>query len=139
MGRPTKFNNDKFVEALALYQEGATDAQVAEKLQVTEQTINNWKIKFPAFFESIKVAKDFNDQEVVASLFKRAKGFVRKVQKVDKDGCIHDVEEELPPDPTSMIFWLKNRQPKEWRDKQEIDQNINIVPVINIGVTKKDE
>jgi hypothetical protein len=24
-----------------------------------------------------------------------------------------------PPDPTSMIFWLKNRQPQDWRDKQE--------------------
>jgi len=37
---------------------------------------------------------------------------------------------QYPPDPTSAIFWLKNRQPKIWRDKQEEettpDQNITI-------------
>jgi hypothetical protein len=26
-----------------------------------------------------------------------------------------------PPDPTSMIFWLKNRQPQKWRDKHDLD------------------
>jgi hypothetical protein len=25
--------------------------------------------------------------------------------------------EQLPPDPSSAIFWLKNRRPEEWRDK----------------------
>ena len=25
-----------------------------------------------------------------------------------------------PPDPTSMIFYLKNRRPDRWRDKQEL-------------------
>jgi hypothetical protein len=28
--------------------------------------------------------------------------------------------EYVPPDSTAMIFWLKNRKPTEWRDKQEI-------------------
>ena len=26
---------------------------------------------------------------------------------------------------TAQIFWLKNRKPKEWRDKQEHDLNHN--------------
>ena len=25
------------------------------------------------------------------------------------------------PDTTAIIFWLKNRQPEYWRDKQEVD------------------
>ena len=31
------------------------------------------------------------------------------------------VTKELAPDPTSMIFWLKNRRPDRWRDKQDIN------------------
>ncbi len=34
------------------------------------------------------------------------------------------VEKQLPPDPTSMIFWLKNRRPEEWRDKTDVDLNV---------------
>jgi hypothetical protein len=26
-----------------------------------------------------------------------------------------------PPDTTAAIFWLKNRKPGEWRDKQELE------------------
>lgn len=30
-----------------------------------------------------------------------------------------DYVEHYPPDATSMIFWLKNRQPDKWRDKRD--------------------
>jgi hypothetical protein len=29
----------------------------------------------------------------------------------------HVHEKHYPPDPTAMIFWLKNRQPERWRDQ----------------------
>jgi hypothetical protein len=32
-----------------------------------------------------------------------------------------DVIKHYAPDPTAAIFWLKNRQPDKWRDKQELD------------------
>jgi hypothetical protein len=32
--------------------------------------------------------------------------------------------EHYPPDATSMIFWLKNRKPEQWRDKQDVDVTI---------------
>ncbi|HLS07388.1 MAG TPA: hypothetical protein VK079_05485, partial [Bacillota bacterium] len=31
------------------------------------------------------------------------------------------VTKEVQPDTTAQIFWLKNRKPAEWRDKQEIE------------------
>jgi len=34
-----------------------------------------------------------------------------------------EITKEIPPDATSMIFWLKNRRSKEWRDKQEIEHS----------------
>lgn len=32
-----------------------------------------------------------------------------------------EVEKEVIPDTTAQIFWLKNRRPDRWRDKQDID------------------
>ncbi|ANK59826.1 hypothetical protein [Loigolactobacillus backii] len=34
---------------------------------------------------------------------------------------IIEIKHELPPDTTAQIFWLKNRKPKEWRDKRETE------------------
>ena len=30
-------------------------------------------------------------------------------------------EREVPPDTTAIIFWLKNRKPEAWRDKQDVN------------------
>jgi len=38
------------------------------------------------------------------------------------------------PNTTALIFWLKNRKPKEWRDKQDID--LNVKGKLNINVTE---
>lgn len=34
---------------------------------------------------------------------------------------ISEVDKEVTPDTTAAIFWLKNRKPKEWRDKRETE------------------
>ncbi len=35
---------------------------------------------------------------------------------------------QVSPDTTAQIFWLKNRKPKEWRDKKEteVTGNLNV-------------
>lgn len=131
MGRPSKFkeifeaHKDKIQ---ILTENGLTDKQVSELFGITEQTYNNWKKAHPDFFESIKDWKLTADGEIEVSLRDRAKGYScpeTKAQWVqDKDGGRWEYAEltrRYPPDPTSMIFWLKNRQPDKWRDKQEID------------------
>lgn len=136
-GRPTDYKPEYDELAFNYCKLGAQDKELAEFFKVTETTINNWKNEHPKFFESIKKGKDIYDtEEVEVSLKKRAKGYTRTVQKVTKDGDIIEIDEELPPDPTSMIFFLKNRKPDRWRDKQEhehtgdINVNINLDPKI---------
>ena len=34
-----------------------------------------------------------------------------------------EITKEIPPDTTAQIFWLKNRRPDKWRDKQELEQD----------------
>lgn len=115
-----------------LFKEGKTDKQVAKILDVTEQTINNWKNARPKFFESLKDWKAEADEKVVRSLYERACGYTCKETKIaSHEGMIMDMKEidkHYPPDPTSMIFWLKNRQPDEWREKQDIEFDLSSIP-----------
>jgi hypothetical protein len=39
--------------------------------------------------------------------------------------------ERYPPDTAAAIFWLKNRQPKHWRDKVE---TVGDKPQVNIQI-----
>jgi len=127
-GRPSKYKPefDKMAYGFGLL--GATDAQMADSFGVTEQTLNNWKHDFPSFFESLKSSKLVADAKVAESLYKRAQGFEYDEVTDDEKNGQKTIRKMVPPDPTSMIFWLKNRQPAAWRDKQEVavdSHNVN--------------
>jgi len=48
---------------------------------------------------------------------------------------IKSVTKTVPPDTTALIFWLKNRRPDNWRDKQEV----RVDGVLQTEKTKLDE
>lgn len=132
-GQPTKFKQEFVEQGQHLAKQGFTSQQLADFFKVNIATLYDWFKVYPGFHETIQNAKDEHDTaEVEASLLKRAKGYTRKVQRITKDGDIIDIEEELPPDPTSGIFWLKNRQQKRWKDKQELEHSgsVTLAPVI---------
>lgn len=102
---------------------GATDATLGDFFSVSEQTINAWKHAHPSFLESLKKGKAVADANVASSLYHRATGYSHPETKIaTHEGKISDtldVDKHYAPDPTAAIFWLKNRQPKMWRDKTE--------------------
>jgi DNA-binding XRE family transcriptional regulator len=130
-GRPTKFYDiDKEYWAF-MCEKGLTNREMAIRLGIHESTIYNWKKEHAEFFDTLKHWRDYADSQVEASLYQRAKGYKVKEVKLfqDKRGNIieHETIKAYPPDPTSMIFWLKNRQPANWKDKNEVEQtNHNI-------------
>ena len=123
VGRPTKYENINLKQVEQFCKLGATDADLAEFLEVAESTINLWKLKHPEFSESVTQGKYYSDEDVVASLYGRAIGEVREIkeQRINKDGDVVTLTKEVLviPDVKAQEFWLKNRRPKEWRDKQE--------------------
>ncbi len=141
-GRPTKYKKDFDLQVLKLSILGATDKDIADFFDVVESTINEWKLKYPTFSESIKKGKIEADINVASSLYQKAIGYKAKTQKAFKvrehingKGSkekieLVTVEEAYPPDTTAIIFWLKNRQPEKWRDKQEIDHTSKGQPII---------
>ena len=125
-GRPSKYKEEYAEQARKLCLLGATDAKLADFFEVDEATINRWKHDFPEFCKSLKAGKMQADAEIAESLFNRARGYVAPDLDIKMyEGQIIETPymKHYPPDATSMIFWLKNRQPKIWRDKQETEHS----------------
>lgn len=124
MARPTKYQEAYAEQARKLCLLGYTDAELADFFEVSEATINNWKLEHPEFLESIKKGKAVADGDVASTLFNRAIGYTAKEKREEKtaDGFKEvDAEKHVPGDVTAMIFWLKNRQKDKWREKQDVN------------------
>ncbi|THF91722.1 terminase, partial [Escherichia coli] len=76
MARPTKYQEAYAEQARKLCLLGYTDAELADFFEVSESTINKWKLDYPKFSESIKKGKAVADAEVSDRLYQRAMGFV---------------------------------------------------------------
>ena len=124
VGRPSSYDPKYDRQAYKLCLLGATDKQIADFFGVAEQTINNWKNDYPSFLESLKKGKDKADAEIAHSLYHRAKGYQHAEDKVFCSAAgqvtIVPTIKHYAPDTTACIFWLKNRQKEDWRDRQEI-------------------
>jgi hypothetical protein len=122
-GRPTKYRRRFAAEARKLAFLGATDMDLADFFDVNEVTINAWKNNFPEFLKAIQGAKAAADAQVVKSLYKRALGYTHEEDWVGQyrgEIITAKTEKHYPPDTTACQFWLKNRQPKAWRDRTEV-------------------
>lgn len=120
-GRPSSYKVEYADQAKKLCLLGFTDKQLAEFFQVSEATINNWKLEYPAFLESIRAGKVVADAEVASSLFRRATGEHVLVQKAFKasDGQYQMMElrQYIEPDTNAARLWLLNRRPENWRER----------------------
>ena len=128
MGRPSSYKPEYAKQAAKLCKLGATDREMADFFGVVESTLNLWKLDFPEFSESLKLAKGEADARVEKSLYRRALGYSHDAVKIfhDQNGTTEvPYTEHYPPDTTACIFWLKNRKPGEWRDKIDVDDGIN--------------
>jgi hypothetical protein len=92
--------NPKYCEKIQpLAPLGCTDEQIAMLFDVTPETIHDWMGAHPEFSRAINRAKLRADMKVSHALYQQA----------------------ISGNVQAQIFWLKNRQPQIWRDKQEID------------------
>ncbi|EPC6088492.1 terminase [Citrobacter freundii] len=124
MARPTKYQEAYAEQARKLCLLGYTDAELADFFEVSESTINKWKIDYPGFSESIKKGKVIADGDVTDRLYQRAIGFVAPdvdIRVIDNKIVETPLEKHYPPDTAAAIFWLKNRQKDKWREKQDVN------------------
>jgi hypothetical protein len=112
-----------------------TNAQIAKFVGLDVSTLTDWSNKYPEFKEMIENSRYRRDGEVVASFYKKACGYYTTKKKVLSNGEVISYEDYVPPDTLAGIFYLKNRLPEDWKDRQETyhSGNINVTPVISIG------
>lgn len=106
--------------------DGLTDEQIAHNIGVARTTLYDWKNKYSDISDALKKGKEVVDREVENALLKRALGYEYEETKVEDDGYekkITKTIKEVVPDVTAQIFWLKNRKPTVWRDKQDIEHS----------------
>jgi DNA-binding XRE family transcriptional regulator len=121
-GRPSKKDLINLEQLMILAAFGLTDVQLAQVFGISEKTLNSYK-KDERFLQSLKKGKEISDNRVVRSLFERATGYEHPevdIRVVDHAIVQTELIKHYPPDPTSMIFWLKNRNPEQWKDRVEI-------------------
>lgn len=99
--------------------DGLTDEQIAKNLGVAYSTMRTWNKKYPAFSAAIKKGKEISDYELENALHKRAIGYYYEEETVTNAGEVVTVKKYEHPNPTSLIFALKNRLPNKYRDKVE--------------------
>lgn len=123
-GRPTSYKPEYAEQAAKLCQLGATDAELADFFKVTTVTIWRWQSAHVEFCNALKRGKEAADERVERSLYARATGYTFDAVKIfmpanAKEPVYAKYQEHVPPDTTAAIFWLKNRQSEQWRDKTE--------------------
>lgn len=119
-GRPTLYReeyNDLTRKYCLL---GATDVDLAKFFEVSVDTITEWKKVHPKFSASIKEGKEEADANVANRLYARAMGYEHAevhISNYQGEITMTPITKIYPPDPTSAIFWLKNRQKDRWADR----------------------
>lgn len=126
----------RLLEIAAWCRDGLTDKQMCELLDVSHETFYKHKREQPEFSDALKVNKSIADINVENSLYKRATGFTyEEVTTEEKEDAVSGLTTEIKtkkvtklvvPDTTAQIFWMKNRMPDKWRDKQETEISGNI-------------
>lgn len=131
-GKSTKYHPDFAELAYKHCLLGATPEQVASLLRVTEQTIYNWMDRHPEFAIAMEEGRGIADMNVSLSLYKKATGFTHKAVKVFQfqgQPVVVPYTEVVPPDTDAAKFWLKNRQPQQWKEKVEVEERATIALV----------
>lgn len=106
--------------------DGLSDEQISSNMGISRATYYEWIKKYIDISDAIKRGKAPVDIRVENALLKRALGYdwTETTEEVYGDGKKHikHIKRHVPPDPASMVFWLKNRKPKYWRNNPDAIQ-----------------
>lgn len=137
-------NNGKYSKKLCKKIEnqlakGKNVSQLCNNLDICEASYYRWKAEGKReLLEAIKKGKKRAIQTVENKLFQRATGLEyfeeTLIKKKEIDGFerieTKKVKKYSLPDVTAQIFFLKNRNPSAWSDKQKIEMPDKIKIVI---------
>lgn len=123
-GRKSTYSPEMLPIIEGLCRNGYTDKEIAKKIGIGYSTLSEWKNKYPELREALKRTKEIVDLDVEKALLSRALGYtVTETETIttQNNTKVKTTTKHIAPDVTACIFWLKNRQPDKWRDKQVVE------------------
>lgn len=127
-------------EGLALIRDwvrnGYINDELAKLMKIAPSTLYEWQNKFSEIAEALKDEKQVADAKVESETYRMATGYyypeeqAMKVKEESYDDEGRKVTREKieiitlnrykPAEPTVNMFWLKNRRPETWKEKQVV-------------------
>jgi len=125
-GRPTTYTADHALRARMAWEIGATDAQVAFLVGVSESTLARWCARYPAMAEARSAGRDDADTRVTFALYRRAVGYDYTETRVllpfgAKEPLAIPVTRHKHGETTAAFRWLALRKPAQWSGRAETE------------------
>jgi hypothetical protein len=131
MERPTKWETQvlpHLSDIKTWIEAGVTIDEICERIGIASSSWFEYVNKHEVLRNLVDWGRAVTNTRVENSLLKAAMGYeyeeIKTIIEEDKNGKkrtrIEKVKRHMPPNPTAMVFWLKNRAPNEWNDRREI-------------------
>lgn len=111
--------------------DGLTDKDIAEKkLHIGERTLTAWKSRYSAIRAALKKGRAPVAEEIENTMYDmcRVQTYKDVVEEIttDANGKVISKHKrittrEVAPNPTLIIFAMKNLKPNKWRDRQIVN------------------
>lgn len=126
---------DKYIKGkediiIADCRNGADNKGLCVRLGIGLTTFKSILKKHPEVVDLLREGKEEADMKVESALYKRAIGYdieeTTTEVRIGEDGSgqttvVKKTKKHVAGDTTAQIFWLKNRRPNEWKDKQDVN------------------
>lgn len=122
--------DDKLLTLKGWARDGLTDIEIANNMGISVRTFYNWVKKEVRIMQAIKKGREPLIVEVEDAFIKECFGYwVTETKTIEKDdGSIETqkTEKYMRPVTASQIFFLKNKKPERWKEKQEIKSEVDV-------------
>lgn len=103
---------------------GGSHTEIADALGVTVGEMGELRVRVEGFAEALSLGEQYASDRVEQALYQSAVGYHIDTEKVfhHKGSIVRaPTREFIKPDIGAAKFWLTNKRPEDWADKQQVD------------------
>lgn len=111
------------------------DKQIAENIGIDRTTLYRWRKENEEFNTMFINLREEGNIILENAAFKAAIGYEVEEEVLDLKGNIRKIKKQVPPNGSVTMFMLKNRMPKKYMDKRNVEVEGRI-PIVLTGDNK---
>lgn len=118
-------------EVGAWAKEGWTEKDIADELKISYSGFRNYKKQHLELAGVLTENKKIADAAAKGALFQKVIGqsYIKEIKERGEDGKLVTVRKEtvvIPPDTQAAKFWLINRDPDNWKNRETKDISAHV-------------